>query len=173
MDWYKILELNKSATKEEIKEAYKRLALTYHPDKHCQSPKAVRESATLRFKQISEAYQILSDDCKRADYNIRSSAYSSTSHGYGYAYGHQYSSHSYNRQHRKGGYTYASKLDSVFRFLTTRSFLLNFAFASVLIGGWMVIDMSGEAMWKIHNSGKSFDEAMVSVEKGKADRQKG
>ncbi|XP_015575901.1 chaperone protein dnaJ 72 [Ricinus communis] len=168
MDYYKILELNKNAAKEEIKEAYKRLALKYHPDKHSQSSKVVRENATLRFKQLSEAYQILSDDRKRADYNIRSSSHSKSNHSYGY----ENYSRSYKSQHRTGygGAGYASKLDSVFRFLTTRAFLLNFAFAGALIGGTFIIDMSREALWKIHNTGKSFEEAMASVEKAKADK---
>ncbi|BBN68469.1 Chaperone DnaJ-domain superfamily protein [Prunus dulcis] len=68
MDHYKVLGLPRSASKEEIKEAFRKLAVKLHPDKHS-TPKAVRESTTLRFKQVSEAYQVLIDDRKRADYN--------------------------------------------------------------------------------------------------------
>ncbi|KAJ9185132.1 hypothetical protein P3X46_004794 [Hevea brasiliensis] len=176
MDYYKILELNKNATKEEIKEAYKRLALKYHPDKHSQSPQLVRENATLRFKQLSEAYQILADDRKRADYNIRSSSSSFSSgynnhrhaHGYGYGYGYNY--HSYQSQNRKADGGFVSKFDVALRYLTTRAFLLNLAFAGALIGGMVIIDKSREALWKMHNSGKSFEEAMDSIEKAKANR---
>ncbi|KHN08359.1 Chaperone protein dnaJ 72 [Glycine soja] len=57
MDHYKVLGLHRTATKEEIKAAFKKLAFQFHPDKHSQSPKAVRENATLRFKQVSEAYE--------------------------------------------------------------------------------------------------------------------
>ncbi|KAJ0088014.1 hypothetical protein Patl1_32439 [Pistacia atlantica] len=62
MDHYRVLGSNRNATREEIKEAFRKLAVKYHPDKHSQSAKAVREDATFRFKQVSEAYEGLSDD---------------------------------------------------------------------------------------------------------------
>ncbi|OMO79074.1 hypothetical protein COLO4_24572 [Corchorus olitorius] len=83
MDLYTVLGVNRSATKEEIKEAFRKLALKYHPDKHSQSPKHLRDSATLKFKQVSDAYEVLSDDRKRAAYNLTSS--SSSFYGYGYS----------------------------------------------------------------------------------------
>lgn len=60
---YEILELNKNATKEEIKASYKRLALKYHPDKN------KHPEAEERFKEISEAYKVLSDDDNRKTYD--------------------------------------------------------------------------------------------------------
>lgn len=135
MDYYKILELDKNATKEEIKEAYKRLALKYHPDKHSQSSKSVRDNATLCFKHLSEAYQILSDDRKRVDYNIRSSSSGYDNHrqahryGYGCGYSNDYNYRSYRSQSRKADSSFVSQFDVALRFLTTRAFLLNLAFA--------------------------------------------
>jgi hypothetical protein len=63
MDYYKILELEKIATIDDIKKSYRRLALKYHPDKN-NSP-----NANEMFQQISQAYQILSDENKRRDYD--------------------------------------------------------------------------------------------------------
>jgi len=60
-DYYKILGVNKDASKEEIKRAYRELAQKYHPDKKGGDEK--------RFKEINEAYQVLSDDNKRAQYD--------------------------------------------------------------------------------------------------------
>ncbi|KAK4381980.1 Chaperone protein dnaJ 72 [Sesamum angolense] len=75
MDHYKVLGINKNASKEEIKQAFRKLAMEFHPDKHSQSSKHLRDSATHKFRQLSEAYETLIDDRKRAEYNIKRSAY--------------------------------------------------------------------------------------------------
>ncbi|MGE0793538.1 MAG: molecular chaperone DnaJ [Candidatus Woesearchaeota archaeon] len=63
-DYYKILGVEKTASKEEIKKAYKKLAKKYHPDLNKDNPEA--ES---KFKEINEAASILTDDTKRSQYN--------------------------------------------------------------------------------------------------------
>jgi curved DNA-binding protein len=63
-DYYKELGVNKTATQAEIKKAYRKLALKYHPDKN-KDDKAAEE----RFKKISEAYAVLSDEDKRKQYD--------------------------------------------------------------------------------------------------------
>lgn len=67
LDLYEILELHLSATDGEIKKAYRKLALRYHPDKVNED---AREEAELRFKEISHAYEVLSDEAKRLDYDL-------------------------------------------------------------------------------------------------------
>ena len=64
-DYYKILNIEKNANKDEIKSAYKKLALQYHPDKNPNN-KALAEN---KFKEISEAYSILSDPQKKNNYD--------------------------------------------------------------------------------------------------------
>ena len=54
-DYYKILGVDKKATDDELKKAYRKLALKYHPDKN-KDP-----GAEDRFKEIAEAYEVLSD----------------------------------------------------------------------------------------------------------------
>ncbi|KKQ21625.1 MAG: Chaperone protein DnaJ, partial [Candidatus Wolfebacteria bacterium GW2011_GWC1_37_10] len=61
MDYYRILGINKGASEEEIKKAFRKLAHKYHPDKKGGDEK--------KFKEISEAYSILSDKNKRAQYD--------------------------------------------------------------------------------------------------------
>ena len=63
-DYYEVLEVSKSASADEIKKAYRRLALKYHPDRN----KGNKE-AEERFKEAAEAYAILSDPQKRAQYD--------------------------------------------------------------------------------------------------------
>ncbi len=63
-DYYHILGVNKNASGEEIKRAYRKLAMKYHPDKNPN-----RKEAEERFKEINEAYAVLSDKEKRKQYD--------------------------------------------------------------------------------------------------------
>lgn len=65
-DYYEILGINRTADGEEIKRAYRRLAMKHHPDRHNGESKA---EAELAFKECAEAYEVLSDDGKRRRYD--------------------------------------------------------------------------------------------------------
>lgn len=64
-DYYEILGLVKGASADEIKKAYRKQALEWHPDRH----KDNKEEAERRFKEINEAYQVLSDSQKKSAYD--------------------------------------------------------------------------------------------------------
>ncbi len=70
-DYYKALGVDRKASADEIRSAYRKLAMKYHPDKNPGDKKAED-----KFKEINEAYQVLSDDQKRAHYDRLGSAYS-------------------------------------------------------------------------------------------------
>ncbi|MEJ2513085.1 MAG: DnaJ C-terminal domain-containing protein [Anaerolineales bacterium] len=68
-DYYKILGVDKKASKDEIKKAYRKLAMQHHPDRNPGD-----SQAEDKFKEINEAYQVLSDDDKRSHYDELGSA---------------------------------------------------------------------------------------------------
>ncbi|XP_010555100.1 PREDICTED: dnaJ homolog subfamily B member 13-like [Tarenaya hassleriana] len=65
VDYYKVLQVDRSAKDDDLKKAYRKLAMKWHPDKN---PTNKKESES-KFKQISEAYEVLSDPQKRAIYD--------------------------------------------------------------------------------------------------------
>ncbi len=75
-DYYKILGVERTANKEEIKRAYRKLALKTHPDRNPGNSKAEEQ-----FKEINEAYQVLSDADKRSRYDQLGSSYSQWQQG--------------------------------------------------------------------------------------------
>jgi curved DNA-binding protein len=75
-DYYKILGVDRAASKDEIKRAYRKLALKTHPDRNPGDAKAEE-----RFKEINEAYQVLSDPQKRSRYDQLGQSYSQWQQG--------------------------------------------------------------------------------------------
>eukprot|EP00092_Neocalanus_flemingeri_P018158 GFUD01019654.1.p1 GENE.GFUD01019654.1~~GFUD01019654.1.p1 ORF type:complete len:208 (+),score=48.49 GFUD01019654.1:74-697(+) len=64
-DYHKVLGVTKEATEEDIKKAYRRLAILFHPDKNTD------QGAEEKFKEISEAYKVLSDEGRKTTYDGR------------------------------------------------------------------------------------------------------
>jgi len=77
-DYYKVLGVSKSAGKDEIKKAFRKLARKYHPDVN-QGDKTAEE----KFKELNEAYEVLSDSDKREKYDRFGSSWQQYSHGGG------------------------------------------------------------------------------------------
>src|ERR1700756_4082555 len=63
-DYYEVLGLERTAGDEEVKKAYRRLAVQFHPDRN-----PGNKQAEEKFKEINEAYQVLSDPEKRSQYD--------------------------------------------------------------------------------------------------------
>lgn len=74
-DYYEILGIRRDSSQEEIKEAYRKLAFKYHPDRNKENPECVE-----KMKEINEAYAVLSDQNKRSEYDLLREQYGA----YGY-----------------------------------------------------------------------------------------
>lgn len=68
-DYYEVLGVSKNAASDEIKKAYRKLAVKYHPDKQTGKSEAEKKEAEEKFKEASEAYEVLSDSSKRSSYD--------------------------------------------------------------------------------------------------------
>lgn len=68
-DYYEVLGVAKNASADEIKKAYRKMAIKYHPDKYGDKPEAERKAAEEKFKEAAEAYDVLSDSEKRQRYD--------------------------------------------------------------------------------------------------------
>lgn len=93
-DYYSVLGISKTATQEEIKKAYRNLAFKYHPDRNPGD-----KDAEEKFKKISEAYNVLGDEKKRADYDrfgSASSGYNAENSYYQNSYQNYYQQQSYS-----------------------------------------------------------------------------
>lgn len=77
-DYYKILEIDRNATEEDIKKSYRKLAMKYHPDRNPNN-----KEAEAKFKDIADAYDVLSDPKKKSNYDRFGTAESGGFQGFG------------------------------------------------------------------------------------------
>ena len=70
VDLYEVLGVKSDSKPEEIKKAYRKLALKHHPDKHSTADESAKADASLKFQQIGFAYAVLSDEKRRGRYDL-------------------------------------------------------------------------------------------------------
>jgi DnaJ-class molecular chaperone len=76
MDYYETLRVPQDATQKQIKDAYRKLAFEYHPDRNRGNPES-----TAKMKSLNEAYAVLSNPAKRRDYDVYRRQYGSSAYG--------------------------------------------------------------------------------------------
>ena len=96
-NYYKILNLPRSATKKEIKKSYRELALKWHPDKNAEN----KDEAEKKFQDISEAYEVLSDDELKGKYDRGEDVFENQ--GGGQQQRHHHNAHQFFNQHFQHG----------------------------------------------------------------------
>jgi tetratricopeptide (TPR) repeat protein len=91
-DFYKILNVSRNATQNEIKKSYRKLALKFHPDRQANKSEEERKKAEVFFKDVNLAYEVLSDDVKKNKYDsgvdIEDLDNPHAGHGHGHGHGH-------------------------------------------------------------------------------------
>ncbi|XP_008480262.1 dnaJ homolog subfamily B member 6 isoform X1 [Diaphorina citri] len=100
LDYYKVLGVDKQSSTGDIKKAYRKLALKWHPDKNPDN----QSEANKKFKEISEAYEVLSDESKRKIFDNQKEKHHFASHNHNYSNNHHYHHHSFTP-------SYGSKYD--------------------------------------------------------------
>ncbi|BBN11176.1 hypothetical protein MPTK1_5g09690 [Marchantia polymorpha subsp. ruderalis] len=183
-DYYKVLGIRRDANAAEVKTAFRRLALKFHPDRHVNSSDQSKHSAGQKFKELSEAYEVLSDEKKRAVYNREGRAGFRTPYGRG----------TYEREeaHRRtaGGDAWRAQYEQqpfhsaksypegVYRVrfrwpwsapsgLSRADYFLHGFIFLVAVIGFTAVDKAFDSIWKSKNTGKSFEEAIEAVDRGK------
>jgi len=81
-DYYKILGVDKNANEEEIKKAYRKRAMVHHPDRHSGATETEQKDHEHKFKEVGEAYAILSDEKKRRMYDSGQDLEGGEGHGF-------------------------------------------------------------------------------------------
>jgi len=81
-DYYKILGVDKNANEEEVKKAYRKRAMVHHPDRHSGATEQEKKDHEHKFKEVGEAYAVLSDDKKRRMYDSGQDMEDGGGHGF-------------------------------------------------------------------------------------------
>ncbi|KAL0035293.1 hypothetical protein WJX79_010674 [Trebouxia sp. C0005] len=165
MDLYKVLGVPRSASQDEVKKAFRKLALECHPDRNTGGSKASADHAEQRFRAVSEAYEVLGDANKRDLYNRgQAGGYPRSSAGnWNSATSQQYYSpprarsgwanYRYQQQKQSG---VSRNLSAMLRGMTRVDGYFHLLLAGALVGGLLFMNTAGESMWNSMNKGKLF-----------------
>lgn len=167
MDLYKVLGVSRHASQDEVKKAFRKLALECHPDRNAGGSKASAEQAEQRFRAVSEAYEVLGDVNKRDLYNRgQANGYArQTAGNWNSATSQQYyasprarsgwANFRYQQQKRKQA-GMPGAFASILRNMTRVDTYFHLLLAGSLVGGLLLMNTAGESMWNSVNKGKLF-----------------
>lgn len=164
MDLYKVLGVARHASQDEVKKAFRKLALECHPDRNAGGSKASAEQAAKRFQAVSEAYEVLGNEGKRDLYNKgQASSYSrsgqtasGTSQQYYSAPRARSGWANYRYQQQRRPTSISANLAAFLRGMTKYDGYFHLLMGGALVGGILFMGTAGEAMWNTINKGKLF-----------------
>lgn len=171
MDLYKVLGVSRHASQEEVKKAYRKLALQCHPDRNSSGSRASADQAESRFRAVSEAYEVLGNENKRDMYNKRQvSGYPHSPGTQNAATNQQYysppkprsgwSNYRYQQQKQSG---MSGHLSAFLRGMTKHDGYFHMLLAGTLVGGMLFMATAGETMWNSLNKGKLFKDLPIKT----------
>ena len=136
MDHYKVLEVNNTASKDDIRKSFRYLALKYHPDRNKNS-----EESKRKFMQIVEAYETLSDDQARKNYDVATTIRNNNNNNYQRDY---YRSYVYNHNTTRQ-WTPSADFDTVYSYEEIKR---KYRQSRVRGGIWDISERASTGMWK-------------------------
>ena len=180
---YKVLGVAKGCEDAQVKQAYKKLALKYHPDKFANASELEQKRATAKFQKVVEAFETLGDRVKRQKYDTQGH----TAGGYGgrgnYHWGHAQQQHRYANRgpysyKRSMGWTqfaHRNNLNGIFSsFLFSPIGKISSSEVFAMLGLVLVIGVGTSAMddmfssfWNYQNQGKLYKDLQSTTRKNK------
>eukprot|EP00898_Chlorokybus_atmophyticus_P005101 jgi/Chlat1/5592/Chrsp369S00859 len=170
MDYYSLLGVRRDATQDEIKAAFRAKALQCHPDRLAEASAKQREAAGTHFKAVSEAYNVLRDEGRRAVYNLHGrsatqeyarSQYGASTSGRPYYQQQGYYYHGDNNNaYRPPPSGFVNFMSAVRRGFTRADAIFHAMIAGTLVFGVVFVNQGITRFWERHNTGRSFEEVM-------------
>lgn len=153
-DPYRILGIERHASKEEIKRAFRKKAMEYHPDIHQNSPESVQKRAAQQYEKVARAYEVLSNPQRSNVHHPQTGAAPSWRPRSGY----QHTSYYHNRS-RHGN------VPSGFfhTFKKSGSLAITVALGCMCIGSLYAFDPWIQGMWVQRNKGKLFEDMVEEL----------
>jgi len=154
-DPYRILGIERHASKEEIKRAFRKKALEYHPDIHQSSPESVQKRAAEQYEKVARAYEVLSNPQRSHVHPSQGGAAPSWRPR---PAGYQHTS--YYRQRKRHG---SVSPGFFYTFKKSGSLAITVALGCICIGGLYVFDPWIQEMWIQRNKGKLFQDMVDEI----------
>lgn len=175
-DPYRVLGISPGSSDEDIKKAFRQLALKHHPDRHATAADADKLHAATQFKHITEAYEVLTDPGKRSAYDAsgRYSSYGSSSAGSS-----RYNYRNVNTDWSGSGYGFGAQAHGSERVRISNWQVFKRAMVHgmrswdaafhvgmfvLLVGGGVMVHQLVPTIWDARNKGRRFEDIKIPAE---------
>ena len=170
---YKTLGVDRDAKQSEIKDAYRKLVLKYHPDRYVKATERDKAHAKQKFQNISEAFETIGSRSSRQRHDFSAQRYARGAGGYN-------SSHYTSGFQRPGGGPYSARprANVLLSFISSlgkvsmHEVLVMFGVVSVVLVGTNATDSVFTSLWNRNNQGKLYKDIQSKAAKSRKDTRK-